>query len=314
MELLLPSQHNILEQNFENPHNFRFCNGGHMAYKRVLFEDFKNDTYFVKAYDPNLLKKEWRRKEMLYFIDKEARVYNHLQQYGYEHVPILEYHEEGLLVLSGLTKQQGWHWRAPLKPNMQIQYKNDVLAAFEKLETIPIPPTNQNDEISIDTFYNYGWDKLHDTNIPNLITKNLKRWNDSLYKETPESALKFSKVYELLAVKRVDMQKDTFNHHDARQSNIAWHQEFGARIVDWSWAESGLPYGDATMFLLDIHKADHDVSDKLSYLNPIYAKMMIGYWLQRSQTEHMEGNDNVRMQQFISAIKASELLLNYLEL
>jgi hypothetical protein len=312
MELLLPSQHNILEQNFENPHNFRFSSGGHMAYKRVLFEDLNNETYFVKAYDPSLLGEEWRRKEMLYFIDKEARVYNHLKRHEFEHIPRLELYEEGILVLQGLTKQQGWYWRIPSNPEIQYQYKADILEAFSKLESIPPLQTHQNDEISVDTFYDFGWDKLHDLDIAKLISKNLNRWKDLLRPETPESAMLLAETADVFAVKRVQMKKNIFNHHDARQSNIAWHQDFGARIVDWSWADGGLHSGDATMFLLDLHKADYDVSDRLSCINPVYAKMMTGYWLQRSQTEHMEGNDNVRMQQFVSAVKASELLVKLL--
>jgi hypothetical protein len=312
MELLLSAQHQVLKDRFSDPQNFRISEGGHMAYRRVLFDDAFGEAFFVKAHNPSLLSEQWRRDEMIYFLDKEARVYNHLENHDFTHIPKLELYDENMLVLRGLTSQKGWHWRTPNNQLQQEQYILDVLASFKALESVPPMKTNHQDEVSLDTFYNYGWDKLHDINTSNLVSNNLVRWRNSLHPETPRSALQLAKFAQTLAVKRINIQKNVFNHHDARQSNIAWHPEYGVKIVDWSWADAGLKNGDATMFLLDLHKSNHDIKDSVNTINPVYAKMMLGYWLQRSQTEHMEGNDNVRMQQFISAIKASELLIGLL--
>lgn len=283
-----------------------------MAYQRVLFEDAEGTTYFAKAHDPSLLSEDWRRDEMVYFLEKEARIYRHLEMHGFQYAPTLELFENDMLVLKGLTEEEGWYWRAPTDTRFQQQYFEDISTAFRALEEIPAPPPRDIDEVSIDTFYDHGWDKLHDTNTETLIRQNLLRWEHELDNNLVEEAELLVKNIGSLAIKRINTTGNTFNHHDARQSNIAWHPDHGARIVDWSWADNGLEGGDTTMLLLDLHKSQLDVAENLNHLNPVYAKMILGYWLQRSQTEHMEGNDNVRMHQFISAVKAGTLLVQHL--
>ncbi len=308
MNPLLPAQYESLVDRFEQPQNFRASKGGHMAYSRLLFDDQHGQTYFVKAHDPSLLTEEWRRKEMKYFLDKEARIYRHLESHGFAFAPRLELYDEDMLVLTGLTEQDGWQWRAPTNPQQRERYTSDITAAFTALESIPVPPLSDDDEVSIDTFYNHGWDKLHDINIDELIATNLQRWSNELQRDLPAEAAALTQNVGSLTVKRAHMSRHVLNHHDARQSNIAWHPDHGAQIVDWSWAEGGLPNGDTTMLIIDLHKSGHDTANAAHTINPTYAKMMLGYWLHRSQTEHMEGNDNVRMQQFISAVKAGVLL------
>lgn len=152
-------------------------------------------------------------------------------------------------------------------------------------------------------------DKLHDLDLEKLVSNGVKRWSTSLLPEDVDTANIISESSDLV-IKRSDIVPSVLNHHDARQANIAWHPEHGVRIVDWSWAEAGLVSGDSTMFLLDLTKAGHDITPYMSQFNPIYAKLVLGYWLQRSQTQHPEGHDVVRMHKFISALKAARLLLN----
>jgi thiamine kinase-like enzyme len=184
------------------------------------------------------------------------------------------------------------------------------LSALIDLESIPSPKLLPTDEISVDTFYNFGWDKLHEIDIPKLVLSGVKKWGEKFQIGTIDAASYMANNYRDLVIKRAQIESKVLNHHDARQANIAWHPEKGTAIVDWSWADIGLPYGDTTMFLLDLHKSGHKIDSYMQYFNPTYAKMILGYWLHRSQTKHTEGNQAVRMQQFLSAIKASEIILN----
>lgn len=286
--------------------------GGHMAYRRFhLHEPSTDQALFIKSHDPSLLTEQWRRDEMLHFLKKEARIYEHLKGQAYANIPeAVEFREE-MLILSGLHETNGWYWRAPKESQDFRLYTEDVLEALENLESVRPHESQEKDEISLDVFYDNGWDKLHDIDVEELITINLQRWEKHLHKETFSLARQFIDNIGDLLIKRVSVVPMVFNHHDARQANIAWHPEYGVKIVDWSWADMGLTAGDKTMFLLDLHKAGHKVEEFSNHINVDYAKLVLGYWLGRSGTKHMEGNDIVRMQQFVSAMKASELLLRF---
>lgn len=312
MKTLPTTQHEYLEKKYINPINFRQSEGGHMSYHRYLFDDNAGNTYFAKAHDAIFFDEEWREKEMHGFLEKEYRLYCHLSENKYTHIPKYVDYAENILVLQGLTKTNGWYWRAPKDKLNYGKYAEDVLTALKELEPIPCHTRNSIDEVAIDVFYNNGWDILHELDIQKLISSGISKWSDSFHPDTTTSAKKMLNLVDTLIVKRHQINSSVLNHHDARQANIAWHPNFGTAVVDWSWADKGLPDGDTTMFLLDLHKAGKDIKPYMDLINPIYAKMIIGYWLQRSQTKHTEGNQAVRMQQFLSAIKASELVLKIL--
>ena len=306
MDLLLPRQKHTLQQEFGELDNLRIEPGGHMAYRRALFEN-GGENFFVKAHDPTLLNDERRREEMLYFLEKEHRLYEHLSAKGYPHAPSEILFTGDMLVLEGLTTEAGWRWKAPTRPELQQTFAQDVIDALGALTNIPGFDRTAGDEVTLDTFYDDGWGLLHDINLPQLIERNLQRW-PQLPEVLRTSARNLSLDAGSFAVKRIQINQEALNHHDARQNNIAWHPEFGVKIADWSWADPGLIDGDSTMFLLDLYKSGVDIAPYHNQFNPIYAKLLLGYWLQRSQTEHMEGNDIVRMHQFISAVKAAEAL------
>jgi len=311
MEKLLQHQHDTLQANFSSPENFRQSEGGHMSYNRCLFDENPGRTHFVKAHNPSFFDEEWREQEMIGFLDKEGRVYDHLRANNYPYIPEYSSYHDDMLVLNGLIASEGWYWRAPEEVKHEEQYTTDILTALQELEQVTPAPREELDEVSVDVFYDHGWDKLHDIDISKLVSTNLDRWQDTLRPELIVSAEQLLLNLGELSVKRASVGTSIFNHHDARQSNIAWHPEKGVAIVDWSWADNGLPGGDPTMFLLDLAKSEKNIDKYMDYFNPTYAKMIMGYWLQRSQSQHAEGNQIVRMQQFISAIKASEVLLKH---
>ena len=281
-----------------------------MAYHRFSFYDAATGApYFVKAHDDRLLEEEWRQAEMLQFLKRENKLYEHLKQNQYPYIPESVCLQENMLLLSGLRNSEGWLWRAPKDKNTLGAYITDVFRAFDSLESVKPHPDTAGDEVTIDVFYNNGWDKLHDINVNDLIGTNIQKWRKHLHPETAPAAQRIARNLGDFAIKRRDITPSVLNHHDARQTNIAWHPELGVNIVDWSWADMGLQNADKTMLLLDLYKAGHDIDHYLDSINPTYAKLLLGYWLWRSQTEHMEGNQSVRMHQFISAIKTGELLL-----
>lgn len=283
--------------------------GGHMAYHRLLLAHPESgESIFIKAHDPSLLGEEWRQAEMLAFLKKEVRVYEHLRGHQFSRIPEHIEFNENLLALSGMSVSNGWYWRAPADKLMKAHYVQDVLTALDELEPLKPHTPEAGDEISLDIFYDNGWDILHNTDVDKLIETNIARWGKDLHPETAPLARSLVANISDLSLKRAGVVPTAFNHHDARQTNIAWHPEHGAKIVDWSWADAGLGGGDKTMFLLDLHKSDIDVTPYIGHINIDYAKLVLGYWLARSNTQHMEGNHQVRMQQFISAVKASELL------
>ena len=97
-------------------------------------------------------------------------------------------------------------------------------------------------------------------------------------------------------------------HHDARQANIAWHPDHGARLVDWSWTDIGRPGSDATMLLIDLHKHGHDITPYLGEVNPEHCTALIGFWLEHALRPIGERDPSIRLQQFVSALAAYEVL------
>ena len=99
-------------------------------------------------------------------------------------------------------------------------------------------------------------------------------------------------------------------HLDARQSNIAWSPESGARIVDWSWASAAPRGADRTMFIIDLFKAGFDVHPLVNHhLEPGYGLLQMGHWLARGTQPSSPGDNNVRFHQLASAASAATLML-----
>jgi len=102
---------------------------------------------------------------------------------------------------------------------------------------------------------------------------------------------------------------DQLSHHDARQANIAWHPDHGAKLVDWSWADIGPKNSDATNFLIDLTKSGHDVEKYLkTYFNEDHAMVLMGFWLSHSLWPSHGNQSQVRFHQFTSAVASYQLL------
>ncbi|MCA9348744.1 phosphotransferase [Candidatus Saccharibacteria bacterium] len=288
------------------PDKIKPAEGGHMAYYRLIAQLDEQKSLFAKAYHPNLLTDPHRQSEMLEFLAKEASIYEHLHKHGFSHtVGSFEY-IDGMLLLEGLTAASGWHWRAP-RDNLN-KYIADAEQAFTKLEQISPPSLQILNENVLGYMFEHGWNKIHPGSVTDIITAQLKRWEELLHPDFMILARSLGSQLENLRLNSAPVGT-VLNHHDARQANLAWHPERGTRVVDWSWAHLGLNGADMTMLLIDLHKSGYDINKYKTKLNKTYARLLIGYWLKHSTDPHPEASEIVRMHQFISAITAAELLL-----
>lgn len=279
-------------------------NSGHMLYIRSLVHH-PAEPWFYKAHDSSLFSLEKKRSESLRYLQKEASVYKHLREKGYQHIPDKHHFNDGVLLLSGLRTQDGWHWRAP-GGDMNAEYINSTLRALGKLQAIPTHSMFDT-ESSVDFFWDTGWGS--DRSLIDAINIQIAGQSEHLRSQTHHSLQKLASSLDEIRLHKKPEIGTHISHHDIRQSNLAWHQSHGTVIVDWSWASHGVKDADTTMFLIDLHKSGVDVSPwLLRYFNPEYAKLMIGWWLLRAGEPSAQGNDIVRLQMLISAASAFELL------
>ena len=90
---------------------------------------------------------------------------------------------------------------------------------------------------------------------------------------------------------------------------MAWHPNYGTRLVDWSWSGLGESGSDITSLLIDLHKSYHDISPYQNIINLDYCLTLMGFWLNHA-TWPYHGNDTTRFQQFLSALSAYEIYIN----
>jgi len=170
-------------------------------------------------------------------------------------------------------------------------------------ETFDIEPSYQS-------FRREGWEALDDEMIATLMER-ATLFEPRMTETSRQAALRLmARLPELKheALKPHMPERFVASHHDARQSNIAWHPDHGVKMVDWSWFGAGEPGSDATNFLIDIHKSGHDISDYIDALNPHHCLMLIGFWLAHACWPIHTSDDSVRFQQFVSAVSAYEVL------
>jgi len=302
----------LLAQRFEKEFALRDTPGGHMAYDYALLEH-EGEPYFIKHHDSATFTDPERETHSRLYLSKESATYDHLHEQGFVSIP--RHHEllgDTTLLLEGLPPEQGWYWRAPTG-NSTHDYIQDVLASLATLETIgqpencyPITPTYLS-------FNEEGWSTLHFTDNGDHVRQKIREIRHQLHTKTAEAVDELGKQIEVLAMHFTQPHTSCFTafaHHDARQTNIAWHPEHGTRIVDWSWAGAGLPKSDSTSFLIDLAKSGVDVNDYLDeYFNPDHAMTLIGFWLGHSIWPTRPGNESVRLHQIASAATAYQLLV-----
>lgn len=279
-------------------------NSGHMLYVRSLI-DGAESPWFVKAHDAELFTLDKKREEALRYLKKESDVYQHLRDQNFKHVPNQHHYQDGVLLLSGLKNEQGWHWRIPKGSNAEA-YIDSVLGALDKLQEVSSHEMFDQ-ESSVDFFWQNGWGS--DDSVADAVSSHSHKWSGVLHPGTGKSLATMAKSLDKVRLHKKPEKQSHISHHDIRQSNLAWHPTHGTVIIDWSWASHGVKNADATMFLIDLHKSGVDVTGYLEqYFSDEYAKLLIGYWLLRLGEPTASGNDEVRLHQLVSAISAFELL------
>lgn len=273
--------------------------GGHMDYGKYFIEA-TDSLSFLKTHElPN------PRQEHLLYLQKEADIMGHLRVNDYGHIPESSYlTETHSLYMEAFTARDGWHWRAP--QDSLDTYIQDCLVAFDALEQQPLPSEIYDIAPSIATHHDEGWRILSDDTMDTLTPL-----ISQLRPATQETAERLSSdltALRQLAKSSLPPTSFAFCHHDARQANIAWHPTHGTRLVDWAWADVGRVGSDATTLLIDLYKHGHDVQQYYGYINPTHCLTMIGFWLEHASWPIRAANNDVRIQQLLSALAAYELL------
>lgn len=280
--------------------------GGHMNYERLLVTSDDADIQFAKCHDAARFSDQAREQHSREYLKKESMVMTHLRSQQYVHIPAhSRLIDDHTLVMEGLPPENGWHWRAPEESSSYIE---DVLRALEALEHIAPPQSFLDSHGPSHTL-------IHDTGWPQLTPEQLPRVRANLHKTTPllhshlrdDARLLTESLNDLRAMTPTDTPPSRFCHHDLRQANLAWHPEYGVRIVDWSWAGLGLEHADSTSLLIDLHKSGHDTTPHRAHFNTDHAHLLLGYLLMRSVAPGGDSND-VRFHQTVSAVSAFSLL------
>lgn len=313
-----PHHHTIAEGLGYQPEELemRSADGGHMAYRRLFVEvPSVQKTYFVKGQDSSLFTDDEREVHAKQYLLKEHMLFGYLRDSGFIHVP----EETGLiddsyLIMQGLLSEQGWYWRAPRDdPELFDAYVLSVLESFDALQSTPIP----SEEFFfpkriLKVYMEEGWDHLDQNQIEKVKIAS-EKLRCKLHPETEE-------VLDELLAKLPDLvpagqalydiaQQYYLSHHDARQANIAWHPEHGARVIDLSWVDIGFKNADSTMLLIDLAKAGHDVSKYMDeYFNTDHALLLMGHWLGRCAEPTRDSIPTVRLHQLASALTTYRLL------
>lgn len=223
------------------------------------------------------------------------------------------------LILEAHLPEDGWFWNVPAanpKP-----YIEDVMGALVDLENI-----NGSDELtmvdpdgSAQLLLRKGWGTISKEQIGRIrqnLEANIAQLHPHVVRGTEvlDSFLNLQSIECLYTelYRYVDQPVSSIAHFDARQSNIAWHSKHGVRIVDWSWASAGSKGSDTTMFLIDLHKSNIDITYHMKqYFDPDHALLLIGYWLARCIEPSPSTDNTVRFHQLASAVSAADLLVSY---
>lgn len=282
--------------------------GGHMAYDYELLKS-EYGHVFLKTHNPanyTIPEKEERGR---YYLKREASMLQHLRQSEYHHIPNKhQLFAQQTLVIEGLPESEGWHWQLPEDFAYREHYIEHILHSLHKLDAVPLPYEDGVIQPSLVSFHEEGWDALDDLTA---VAERIRSFQQRLKPETVTTSEKLIAALASLkaSFSTVEPEPDVFSHHDARQSNIAWHPERGVKIVDWSWAGPGIKKADSTMFLIDIAKSGHDVTPYIKeHFSPEYAQLLIGFWLGHSLLPTRSADDTVRLHQIASAVTAYELL------
>lgn len=283
----------------------RSVTGGHMEYEKCII-DTGTAVHFAKIHTAERYTDAKKAERSLDYLKKEAALLHHLRVETYAHVPEYSAFDNDALIMESLLPENGWHWRVP--NDDANAYITDVLDSFNSLSSVPVPSDSFPIETSIESFRREGWNALYkgDSDLVHLANTFLPRLNKKTKPAAAELVLAIDALYHEW-IQPHCLDDYVLCHHDARQSNIAWHPEEGVKIVDWSWAGFGPKNADATNFLIDMHKSGHDITPYLDRVNPHHCLTLIGFLLAHSTWPIRGNDDSVRFQQFVSAVSAYEV-------
>lgn len=284
---------------------------GHMAYDHFITAH-ADAKAFVKQHNPSLFTDPHREAHSKAYLLKEHWCYEHLRAQDFPYIPdAVELIDDAVLAMTHLDPEDGWRWRAPR--NNPDAYIVDILASFSHLQTLDYPDTASfHDAIhpTYATFWEEGWDTFNKTTTE-VVKERLRQFAQNWEVDQQNSALDLLNSLEALSHQAQHQDRNpqlAFAHNDARQSNIAWHQTEGVRLVDWSWADKAPKNADATMFLIDMSKSGFSIDAYREHLNPDYIRTLIGFWLAHSIEPTRDGSTKVREHQAASACIAFGLL------
>ena len=307
-----PSLQETLTKPFEEL-PVEYVSAGHMAYDHMFVSDAAS-MLFVKRHLAERFNDPVRETHSRLYLQKEAAFYEYLAQRGFTALPHqVALIEDSLLAMDAFPSRDGWQWRAPRDDTLFARYTADILNALTTLQRIA-PPADTECSFPItpsyETFWREGWDAITPTSLQAITQKALslsEHWNAPQQQALAEL---LANAPELLTVSSNLSRTPPLYmaHNDARQSNIAWHENEGVRMVDWSWADPAPEHADTTMFLVDLAKSGHDVTPYMYSINKEYLVTLIGFWLAHSIWETRDGSTTVREQQVASAVAAYQLL------
>ena len=285
----------------------RAVDGGHMEYDKSIV-CAGDEPVFAKSHSPARFSDPAKASRSYAYLEKEAFTMAHLRQHGFRGLPKRSVLHQNTLAMDALRPEDGWQWRADA--SRLDAYVQDAALAFSHLETMPIPADSFAIEPSHTSFMYEGWWALGRAEARARLVERAQEFRGRL--DPPSQTIADELLRELPTLHRAGTEPhhpepSVFCHHDVRQSNLAWHPEAGARLVDWSWAGVGEPGSDITSLLVDLHKSGHDVTPYQDYVYPRHCLRLMGFWLGHSTWPH-RGDDTVRFQQFLSALSAYALL------
>jgi len=295
----------------KNELEVEIIDAGHMAYDHYHVSDGES-TLFVKEHVASRFDDAEREKHSRTYLQKEFATFEHVAEQGFRYIPDrVELVDDHLLAMDALKPEDGHHWRAP-DGEKYDPYVRSILSGFDALEAVPIPRLPAYHEFiekTHFTFWEEGWDVIDNDKAVEIVAR-IRELSTNWTKDQRQAAKKLIEDLPVIRehVRFINRDPELFMaHNDARQSNIAWHPEQGARFVDWSWADPAPHHTDHTMFLIDLLKSDKDVTPYLDVVNKDQAILLIGFWLAHSLWNTRDGSTTVREQQVASASAAWQL-------
>lgn len=296
-------EHRTLHNIFHADWTRHTVDGGHMAYEKLLAVSTHQTVFMKRHVDAHFTDAEKAARSQLY-LEKEAHTLTHLRGAGFTSIPTRSMFSNNTLVMDAFLQRDGWQWRA----NQETfdQYVHDALSAFSRLEVMPQPADSFAIEPSLVSFHTEGWHALDRDELGRSVETFLPRLTEQTQRAAQELLADLPLLQRLSRQPRRASQL-VMCHHDMRQSNMAWHEKEGVKLIDWSWAGLGESGSDATTLLIDLHKSGFDVAPYREHVNLQHCFVMLGFWLAHS-TWPMAPKTDVRLQQFVSALSAYAIL------